>query len=216
MMFEDMVNSSILPAIDPELAKKYEFKFTGIDEESAQTNVALQQAQMTVFATMNDLLRGEGKEPIKHAVADLPLNQTFWALVEKNMTRGEIRATFFGDKAASSKRELAYLPADPAFMGWQQLLLTIDRSRKQDEMAKQQMEQQAQQAQHEQQMAEAQHNRDQEMHDLQVDDHKNRQAHAAVNPSLKDTAKQFGAGSKPLNIEGQSAANPINSPIADE
>jgi hypothetical protein len=216
MMFEDMVNSSILPAIDPELAKKYEFKFTGIDEESAQTNVALQQAQMTVFATMNDLLRGEGKEPIKHVVADLPLNQTFWALVEKNMTRGEIRAAFFGDKAASSKRELAYLPADPAFLGWQQLLLTIDRSRKQDDMAKQQMQQQAEQAQHQQEMEQAQHQRDQEMHDLQVDDHKNRQAHAAVNPSLKDTAKQFGAGSKPLSIEGQSAANPINSPIADE
>jgi hypothetical protein len=61
-----------------------------------------------------------------------------------------------------------------------------------------------------------QHNREQEMHDLQVDDHKNRQAHAAVNPSLKDTAKEFGAGSKALHIEGQNTPNPINSDIADE
>jgi Phage portal protein len=216
MLFEDMMNGSILPAIDPEIAKRFEFKFTGIDDESAQTNVALQQAQMTVFSTMNDLLRGEGKEPIKHEVANLPLNQTFWQLVEKNMTRGEIRATFFGDKAASEKRELAYIPADPAFLGWQQLLLTIDRSRKQDEQMKQQAEMQAQQAAHEQEIAAGQHNREQEMHDLQIEDHKNRQAHAAVNPSLKDTAKQYGAGSKALNIEGQTAANPINSDLADE
>lgn len=213
MMFEDMINGAILPAIDPELAKIYEFKFTGIDDESAQTNVALQQAQMTVFATMNDLLRGEGKEPIKHPVADLPLNQTFWALVEKNMTRGEIRSTFFGDEAAKGKRELAYLPADPAFLGWQQLLLTIDRSRKQDEMMKQQAEQQAQQQAHEQAMAEGQHKREQEAHEAEMDEHDNRKAHAAVNPSLKDTAKQFGLGSKSLNIEGQSTANPINTPI---
>ena len=223
MLFEDMMNGGILPAIDPEIAKHFEFKFTGIDDESPQTNIALQQAQMTVFSTMNDLLRGEGKEPIKHDVANLPLNQSFWSLVEKNMTRGEIRATFFGDKAAAKKRELAYIPADPAFMGWQQLLLTIDRSRKQDEQLKQQQAQQEQQAQqqqqaqqHDQQMEVGQHNREQEMHDLQVDDHKNRQAHAAVNPSLKDTAKEFGAGSKALHIEGQNTANPINSDIADE
>ena len=216
MLFEDMMNGSILPAIDPEIAKRFEFKFTGIDEESAQTNVALQQAQMTVFSTMNDLLRGEGKEPIKHEAANLPLNQTFWALVEKNMTRGEIRATFFGDEAAKDKRELAYIPADPAFLGWQQLLLTIDSQKKQADMQKQQAEQQAQEAQHQQAIAEGQHNREQEMHDLQVDDHKNRQAHAAVNPSLKDTAKTFGAGSKSMHIDGQSASNPINSDLADE
>jgi hypothetical protein len=216
MLFEDMINGSILPAIDPDLAKRFEFKFTGIDDESAQTNVALQQAQMTVFSTMNDLLRGEGKEPIKHEAANLPLNQTFWALVEKNMTRGEIRAAFFGDKAALQKRELAYIPADQMFLGWQQLLMTIDQTKKQEEQQKQAMEQQQQQAAHEQQLAEAQHDREQEMHDLQVDDHKNRQAHAAVNPSLKDTAKQFGAGSQPLNVDGHVVSNPINSPIADK
>ncbi len=216
MMFEDMMNSNILPAIDKELAKHFEFKFTGIDDESPQTNVALQQAQMTVFSTMNDLLRGEGKEPIKHPIADLPLNQTFWQLVEKNMTRGEIREAFLGDKAAGTKRELAYLPADPAFLGWQQLLLTIDRARKQDEQMKAQMKQQQQQMELEQ----GAHQREQEMHDLQVDSHKDRQAHAAVagdtTQSLKDTAKQYGAGSKPLSVEGQTTANPINSPIADD
>jgi HK97 family phage portal protein len=217
MLFEDMINTNVLPAIDPEIAKNFEFKFTGIDEESAQTNVALQQAQMTVFSTMNDLLRGEGKEPIKHEVANLPLNQTFWALVEKNMTRGEIRATFFGDKDADKRRELQYLPADPAFLSWQQLLLTIDSQKKQAEQAQQQAEQEAQQAAHDQKMAEAKHSREQEIHDLQIDDHKNRQAHAAAGGlSLKDTAKQFGAGSKAINIDGQPTSNPINSDLADK
>jgi len=216
MMFEDMVNGGILPSIDPDLATRFEFKFTGIDEESAQTNVALQQAQMTVFSTMNDLLRTEGKDPIKHPAANLPLNQAFWSLVEKNMTRGEIRSTFFGDKAAKDKRELAYIPADGAFLAWQQLLLTIDSQKKQAEQAEQQMQQQAQLAQHQQEIEQAKHGREQQMHDIQVEEHNNRKAHAATSASLKDSAKMYGAGSKALNIDGKISPNPINSDLADE
>jgi len=216
MLFEDMVNGTILPAIDKELASKYEFKFAGLDDESPQTNVALQQAQMTVFSSMNDLLRSEGKEPIKHAAANLPLNQTFWALIEKNMTRAEIRAQFFGDKEAMSKRELAYIPADSMFLGWQQLLLSIDSSKKQQEMQQQQMQQQQAEAEHQQQMQTAEHGRAQEAHDAQMEDQKTRQAHAAVNPSLYDTAKQFGAGSKPLYVDGKPVANPLNTIASDK
>lgn len=212
MMFEDLINCDILPAFDKEIAKHFEFKFTGYDDESPQTQIAQLQAEMTVHSTMNDLLKAAGKETMKHPVANLPLNETFWQLVEKNMTRGEIRATFFGDKAAMSKRELAYMPADPMFMGWQQLLMTMDRAKQQDKMAYQQMQQQ-------QELEQGQHGREQEAHDMQMREVQARHAHAAVTggaPTLKDDAKEFGAGSKPINIDGQPVANPINSDTADE
>lgn len=219
MMFEDMINCNILPAIDKELAEKYEFKFTGYDEDSPQVQVAQLQAEMTVHSTMNDLLRAAGKETMRHVVADLPLNQTFWMLVEKNMTKGEIREAFFGDKSAVEKRELAYFPADSMFMGWQQLLLTMDRSRQQDKMQAQQMQAQNAQAQQQSELEDKQHAREQEAHDMEMEQIKARQAHfAAAHESLKDSAKQFGAGSKPISgSEGQGAiANPINSDLADE
>jgi len=212
MMFEDLINCDILPAFDKEIAKHFEFKFTGYDDESPQTHIAQLQAEMTVHSTMNDLLKAAGKDTMKHPVADLPLNETFWQLVEKNMTRGEIRKIFFGDEAAMGKRELAYLPGDPMFMGWQQLLMTIDRARQQDKMAYQQTQQQ-------QALAEGQHGREQEAHDMQMREMHARHAHAAVTggaPTLKDDAKEFGAGSQPMNIDGQVVANPINSDTADE
>ncbi len=225
MMFEDMINCSILPALDREIAAHFEFKFTGIDEDSPQTQVAQLQAEMTVHSTMNDLLRAAGKETMKHVVGDLPLNQTFWALVEKNMTKAEIRRDFFGDKTAMDKRELAYFPADPAFMGWTQLLLTMDRSRAQDKIQADQMkaqqaqaDQQTQQAASQQGLDEKKHDREQEAHDMEMNQMKARQAHAAVaHESLKDSAKQFGAGSKALvGPDGTPMANPINSDTADE
>jgi phage portal protein BeeE len=218
MMFEDMINCSVLPALDHELAAKFEFKFTGYDEDSPQTQVAQLQAEMTVHSTMNDLLRAAGKETMKHVVGDLPLNQTFWMLVEKNMTKAEIRRDFFGDKKAMDKRELAYFPADPVFMGWQQLLLTMDRSRAQDKMQAEQMKAQQEAQEKQGALEEGQHQREQEAHDATMDQVKARQAHAAVaHESLKDSAKAFGAGSKALaGPDGGMIANPINSDTADE
>jgi len=209
MCFEDMMNGNVLPAIDKDLAKKYEFKFAGYTDETPQTNVAQLQAEMTVYSTMNDLLRKAGKESWKHPVFELPLNETFWNLVEKNMTKAEIRRDFFGDKEAINKRELAYIPADPAFMGWQQLLMTMDRSKRQDKM-------EAQQVQAQQQQEQEQGGREQEQHDMAIEEAKSRHASAAVNhESLRDQAKSSGAATSPLNIEGTPTANPINSDEAD-
>lgn len=227
MMFEDMINGHIFPAIDKELAAKYEFKFTGYDDESPQTFIANLQAEMTVYSTMNDLLRAAGKEAIKHAVGDLPLNQSFWELVEKNMTRGEIRATFFKDEAALKKRELAYLPSDPTFMAWQQLLLTVDTQRQQMMMQKQQMDQAAQQQAAEAQAQQEQSQRDQEMHDATLDQHNasmdeyaQRQAHDVVDSQyaqgLHDNAKKYGMATSGLHIDGQTVPNPINQIVKDK
>lgn len=193
LLFEDMVNSHIFPAIDPDISKMYEFRFTGIDEESAQVFLSNQQAAMTVYSSLNDLFKEVGKSTIQHPVADLPLNQSFWALVEKNMTRGEIREYFLGDTGASTRKELAYIPADPAFLSWNQLIMTIDQQKKMEQ-------QQAQQAQQQQ-----------EMMDQQKQQQVNEQAHNIVHhQNLRDTAKQFGATSA-THVGGTTMKNPINS-----
>jgi hypothetical protein len=225
MFIEDLMNSDIIPSLDQNLADKYKFVFTGYTDETAQTEIAQMQAEMTVWKTMNDLLVQSQKEKLKTPAADLPLNQAFWALVEKNYTRGEIRETFFGDKGASKRKELQYIPGDAAFMAWQQTILAIDQAKEQKALQAQQMapeQQQMQQDQqaHEQDMklkeqqhthAEAGHDRDQEKHEMEVEQLKAQAAADAVhhgNP-LSDAAKQFGA-SKATHIAGVTTKNPIN------
>ena len=62
---------------------------------------------MTVWKSMNDLLQQSQKDKINEKVADLPMNQAFWALIEKNMTRGEIREKFFGIDSSIMPEETA-------------------------------------------------------------------------------------------------------------
>ena len=217
MFVEEIINGSVFPALDKELASKYAFKFVGYTDETAQTDIALRQAQQTVFASMNDLLRNEGKEPLDHAIAQLPLNQAFWNLVQQNMTRGEIRESFLGDKGASTRKELAYIPMDQAFLAWQQLLMTVDAQKKQMEAQQQQQEQEQQQQGHQQEMEQGQHSREQEAHDADMKVRQQAGAEASVRAgdpeSLKDIAKGFGATSA-SNIGGTPVRNPIN--VADE
>jgi hypothetical protein len=209
MFFEDLINRSVIPAIDMDFAEKYKFEFTGYEDETPQTLIAQLQAEMTVHSSMNDLLKAAQKCDIKDIVADLPLNSAFWALIEKNYTKGEIREIFFGDKDASKRRELQYIPGDPAFMGWQQLLLTMDRQKMQDRMMKQQQEAMAAQQEEEASRTNEQHSMEKEKHDIEVEQHRNAQAHAMAQ-SVQDTAKEEGVGTKPLMIGGVPVANPLN------
>jgi hypothetical protein len=216
MFIEDIMNSDVLTALDPAIATKYKFVFTGMTEETPQTEIAQMQAEMTVWKTMNDLLKQAQKDKISEKIADVPLNQAFWALVEKNYTRGEIRENFFGDKGASQRRELQYIPGDPSFLNWNQFIATLDAQKKQaDQMAQQQdaasQEQQAKMAQEQQkhEHAEAGHERDKEKHGLEMEQLKAKAASDAVQHGLKDTAKQFGA-TKSANIGGTEASNPMN------
>lgn len=218
MYFEDMINGDIIPAIDPALAEKYKFVFTGYTDETAQTEIAQMQAEMTVWKSMNDLLVQSQKNKMKMDVADLPMNQAFWALVEKNMTKGEIREQFFGDKGATQRRELAYFPGDPAFLTWQQSLLAIDAAKDQKKMQEQQMGAEQQQAQqdkaakdHDSRLKQHEHDRKQEAHESEQEQVKANAAHNAVlhgNPQAQ-AAQQTGATSA-QNVGGTVVANPLN------
>lgn len=180
MFLEDVINRDVIAAIAPEYAEKYRFQFEGYTDETPQTEVALLQAEMTVHKSMNDLLIAARKPKIDHPVGDLNMNQAFWAVVEKNMTRGEIRETFFGDKGASQKRELQYLPADPMFLNWQSFLFQLDQQKA--AMAAQAQQAQAQQAQLDQQaqLEQGQHQREQEKHEAEMNQLKGQAAYNAA------------------------------------
>lgn len=218
MNVEDLINGEILPGIDKTLANKYKFIFTGYTDETPQTEVAQMQAEMTVWKSMNDLLIQSQKERLKTPAADLPMNQAFWALVEKNYTRGEIREIFFGDQGAATRRELQYIPGDPAFLSWQQTILAIDAAKEQKEQmaAQQAPEQQKHQmdmklAEQDHGHKEAEHGRNQEKHEMEMEQLKAQAAADAVhqgNP-MEQAAKQFGA-SAATNVGGKVMANPLN------
>lgn len=216
VFIEDMMNCDILPALDKNLATKYKFIFTGYTDETPQTEIAQLQAEISVYKSMNDVLRQSQKDPIKEKIADLPLSAAFWALVEKNYTRGEIREKFLGDKGAADRKELQYIPGDPGFAAWQQFLASIANMKEQKKQMAAQQDAQAQQAQVEAQKAEqehrhaeAGHEREKEKHEMEMEQLKANAAHNVVKASLQDSAKQFGA-TKPNHIAGQTVANPLN------
>jgi hypothetical protein len=229
MFLEDLINRDILPAIDPEYSKKYKFQFEGYTDETPQTEVALLQAEMTVNKSMNDLLIAARKPKIEHPVGDLPMNQAFWQLVGENMTQGEIREEFFGDKGASKKKELQFLPKNPAFLNWQQMLMSVDQMKKQEEQMKQQAEAQQQQAEaegqaqqqqaqseqeaadHAKSLEEAKHAREQEKHEAEMAQLKGQAAYNAsqMGKSAGDIAKDTG-NSGSSNIQGTNIKNPLN------
>lgn len=223
---EDLINCDIIPALDEELARKYKFVFTGYTDETPQAEIAQLQAEISVWKSMNDVLRQAQKDPLPEKIADLPLSAGFWGLVERNMTRGEIREKFLGDKGASERKELQYIPGDPAFTAWQQFLASlegnkdarkqaIEQQRLQEAQMQMAQEQQAQAEQQEQAYAEAEHTRAQEKHEMEMEQLRANAAHNVVNTaSLHDAAKPFG-GTKAVHIGDQTLPNPINT-IGDE
>jgi len=201
MFIEDFINHDILPMIDKELSKKYLFKFEGYTDETPQTEVALLQAQMTVNKTMNDLLDADRKERVDHPLADLPLNESFWALVEKNMTKGEIREFFMGDKGATERKELQYFPGDQAFFAWQQQLAAMDAQKRAEAMQQQQLE-----------LAAQEQAREDEAHKAEMDAQGVASAHAAVSAgkeSLREKSSQYGQN-KATYVDGKPVKNPLN------
>jgi hypothetical protein len=202
MYIEDVINRDVISAIDPEYSKKYRFQFEGYTDETPQTEVALLQAEMTVNKSMNDLLIAARKEKIDHPVGDLNMNQAFWAVVEKNMTRGEIRETFFADKGASAKKELQYIPGDPMFLQWQTLLFQMEQTKQAQEQQAEQMQQQQAQAEQQNQLAQGQHDREHEKHTAEMNQVKGQ---AAFNASQHGKAHHA-----TKDLVGKNLKNPLD------
>ena len=109
-----------------------------------------------------------------------------------------------GDKGASKRVELAYLAGDPAYLSWQQLMMTIEGQKQ-----AQAQQQQAQDAQTQQAQAE-QSQQQQMMDDQKHKDMNEAAANVVHGQTLRDTAKQFGA-TKAGHAGGEIIKNPINS-----
>ena len=215
---EDFINGDILPAIDASFPEKYKFAFTGYTDETPQTEIAQIQAEISVYKSMNEILRQTQNDKINEKIADLPLSAAFWSLVEKNYTRGEIREKFLGDVGASTRKELQYIPGDAMFAQWAQFLASVEGAKDAKKQAAEQQEAQAQQAQQEQVKAqqesghaEAEHSRNEEKHKMEIEQQKANAAHNAVSQgaSLKDIAHEFGQ-TKATHVGGTTIANPIN------
>lgn len=154
---EDLLNNDIIATINKNFASKYKLEFF-LSDDSPASFAALLQAEMTTNSTYNDILRKSGKKIIDHPIADIPLCQNFWQVIEKNLTRGEIREIFLGDKGASKNPCLQYIPGDPMFLQWQQFQHQLkqyedqkQKEQEQMEFAKQQQQQQYEQQQQQQQ-----------------------------------------------------------------
>jgi hypothetical protein len=192
MFYEDLINNEILPIFDAEFARDFQFFFSGYDDSTPMTEVTLLQAEMSVHSSMNDLLRKSGKAEVDEPAAKLPMNNSFWSLVEKNYTRGEIREKFFGDIGASQRKELAYIPGDPMFIQWQNILIQLAGQREQE---KQSYEQQAREqiAAQQQQMQDQMANmnaqdamlQEQAAQDDQAEEEKRAKADAALNDFIE-------------------------------
>jgi hypothetical protein len=143
LFIEDFINNKIFPSIDEEIGKKYKFTFVGYTDDTPALEINRTQAEMSMYLSMNDLLKRVGKETIDDPAADLPLNKAFWELVNANYTKAEIRSKFFGDKEALNQKQLWYIPGDPAWMNWQKIQMELANRKDQ----KQQIEEQKQMAQ---------------------------------------------------------------------
>ena len=143
--FEDIVNHDVIPELNPELAKTYMFKFIGLQSETRQQEVARLQAEMSIHSSLNELLTQVKKTPLpKGLAADIPLNMIWWGVAKELLTVGEMREQLLGDKGASEREELQYIPS-PMFMQWQQTVNQKQQQQVQQQQAEQEQNVQEQQ-----------------------------------------------------------------------
>lgn len=143
---QNYVNERIFPLIDEDLSKKASVKFVGLDVDTAEKESVRLQQDMAVHMTMDEVLDKVEKKPVGKAWGgQFLLNPQWQKALYENRTRGEIMEEFFGVEGASKDPRFAYLPGDPMFLQWNQVL-----------MQQQQMQQQAQQQQQQAQQQQAQ------------------------------------------------------------
>ncbi len=101
--FEDFLNASIVPLIDPELAKVVKLRLIGLDADTEEKESVRIQQDMGVWMTFNDILTKLEKKPLpKHLAADIPLNPTYFQYLQMFVPFGRILEDFLGIKDAGN------------------------------------------------------------------------------------------------------------------
>jgi hypothetical protein len=134
--WEDFINKSLFPLIDPNLAKICTIKLKGLDAETAEKESIRLTQDAPVHMTYDEVLDKVEKKPVgKEMGGEFPLNPGWQAIADKYLTVGTILERFFNVPGASRDPRWAYV-RDPFWFQWQQL-----------QMQAQQMQMQAQQQQ---------------------------------------------------------------------
>lgn len=108
--FEDFLNTSIFPLIDPNLAKLCHIRLMGLDAETAEKESVRLQQDAPVHMTYDEILDKVEKDPVgKEFGGEFPLNPQYQAILDKYFTVGQILEKFFGVKGAAQDPSLAYM-----------------------------------------------------------------------------------------------------------
>lgn len=121
---EDFLNDSLMPLIDPDLAKYAKLRLIGLDiEDEEKESVRLQQ-DMAVHMTYDEVLQKVEKKPLgAKKGGKWPLNQAAQAAIEKYLTFGQILENFFDVEGAADAQkhpEFAFYQNE-AWMKWTEM-----------------------------------------------------------------------------------------------
>jgi hypothetical protein len=132
--FENFLNDTILPLLDPKLAAKATLKLVGLDAETSEKESVRLQQDMPIHMNLDEVYEKVEKDPIgKEWGGRFPLNPQWAAVIDKYIPVGLIMEHFFGMTGMSKNPRFQYL-RDPFY--FQQL---------NQEMQEAQMKMQAQQ-----------------------------------------------------------------------
>lgn len=105
VIFND-VNDMLYEAF-PQARGKYELVYEGVGSESRESVQQNLMTEMQTTATMSSMLSASEQTILAPIGGELPLNQQFWNIIERNYTHGEILEAIDPDrfKGASQKPE---------------------------------------------------------------------------------------------------------------
>lgn len=138
--WEDFLNSSVLPLLDPQLAPLVTLQLLGLDAETAEKESIRLQQDMPVHMTIDEVLEKVEKDPVgKEWGGEFLINPQFQQILDNHsgLYVGEIAAHFLGRPELKDREDLQYV-RDPMWFEFQNLSL----QKKQMEMAAQQAQQQ--------------------------------------------------------------------------
>jgi hypothetical protein len=116
--FEDFINDTLFPLIDPELARECRFSFVGLDADNAEKEAQQLSVQSKLYLTYDDILEHVEKKPVGRKMGGgIPLNPDFAAMLDKYFTAGEILEEFCDRKGAASDPQYAWRN-NPLWLQW--------------------------------------------------------------------------------------------------
>jgi hypothetical protein len=123
--WEDFINGSLLPLIDPNLAKLVHVQLLGLDAETAEKESIRIQQDMPVHMTTDEILEKVEKDPLgKKWGGEFLINPQYQQILDNHsgLYVGEIAAHFFDRPDLKDRPDLQYV-RDPMWFQFQNLLL---------------------------------------------------------------------------------------------